>query len=203
MYSYISKGANSKEAVIEHLTGLNGRSSSSANDHVRKAVDGNIPLLSFDGLKLSFDSDAFQKKVIELCDSLNLQATIEPKRRKKKEEEEYKAVMSPHSKAYQSLNAIANNAKAMEKELRDCIEEKNKEIENLKKLLSNQTDESVVKQMDSKVLVIGTAKMLPQEKFQRDFFLDYPERFLDVGSLVKKYGGEIDSQYVAVFSTEK
>lgn len=43
MYSYVSKGANTREAVIEHLTGLNGRSGSSASDHVRKAVDGNIP----------------------------------------------------------------------------------------------------------------------------------------------------------------
>lgn len=40
---------------------------------------------------------------------------------------------------------------------------------------------------------MGTASSKPAEKFKRDFFLDSPERLLDVDDLVSRYGGVIDS----------
>ena len=203
-YFYLASGSKTREEVLKYLKD-SGMSKTTAGDHVKKAAEGKLPYISCEDEKLILDKAGIELLIKELSAKFQYEAILEPKRKKRlKAGEEYGgAVTSGHSQGYQEMKAKADSAKAMEKELRDLINQKDEQIKDLQRQLSEKIDDAVINGMRSKVLVIGSAKVKPEEKFQRDFFLDNPGRLLDVEELVSKYGGRIDSPYEPMFSVEK
>jgi len=203
IYFYLASGSKSKDDVNKYIK-ENGKSTTTAKEHTKKAADGVLPYISCRDDNLVLDMEGVETFIKELSEAFQYEVSLEPKRKKKrKPEDEYGPLMTAHSQGYQDLKAQVNSAKAIEKELQECIKQKDGEIAKLKKQLSNKLDDAVLKGMRSKVLVVGTAKVRPEEKFQRDFFLDDPVQLLDVESFVSKYGGKIQSPYAPVFSAEK
>lgn len=203
IYYYLVDGSKSKDDVVKYLKDK-GKSATTATDHVKKAAEGTLPYISGETDKLHLDKEGIAAFINELAGRFQYEASIEPKRKKRtKAEDEYGAVMSGHSPVFQNLNAQANSAKAVEKKLKARIKEKDAEIARLNKLLEGKIDDIVLRDMATKVLVVGSTKVKPNEKFQRDFFLDDPVRLLDVDGLVSRYGGEIPSLYEPMFSVDK
>lgn len=203
IYYYLANGSKTKDDVLKYLK-EDGTRNTTAGDHIKKATEGVLPYISCLDDKLLLDTAGIEIFIKELSGQFQYEAWLEPKRKKKrKTDDEYGPLLTSHSPGYQNLNAQANSAKAVEKELRDYIKQKDDEIESLKKQLSTKLDDAVLKGLKSKVLVVGSAKVKPEEKFQRDFFLDNPVRLLDVEDLISKYGGKMESPYEPVFSAKK
>ena len=203
IYYYLAEGSKSKDDVMKYLKD-GGKSNTTAGEHVKKAVEGLLPYITCEADKLVLDRESIGAFIKELSGRFLYEASLEAKgKKKKKPEDEYGPVMTAHSQEYQNLKAQVNSAKTVEKNLKARIKKKDAEIAELKKLLSNKIDDIVLHDMTSKILVIGSAKVKPKEKFQRDFFLDDPVRLLDVENLARKYGGEIDNPYEPILSAEK
>ena len=204
LYFYLASGGKSREEILKHLK-EHGKSSTTAKDHAGKAEDGKIPYISCENGKVQLDMQGISEFLTELASSFQYDITLAPKqhRKKRKPEDEYEPLLVAHSPGYQNLVAQVSSANAVEKKLKDRIKKKDAEIKKLKSMLAAKIDDVVLGEMKSKVLVIGSAKVKPEEKFQRDFFLDDPGRLLDVEELVSRYGGEIDNPYEPVLSSEK
>lgn len=203
IYYYLAEGSKSKDDVMKYLKD-GGKSNTTAGEHVKKAAEGLLPYISCEADKLVLDRERIGGFIKEFSGRFLYEVSIETKgKKKKKSEDEYGPVMTAHSQEYQNLKAQANSAITIEKTLKARIKKKDAEIAELKKLISNKINDIVLRDMTSKVLVIGSAKVNPEEKFQRDFFLDDPVRLLDVENLARKYGGEIDNPYEPILSAEK
>lgn len=203
IYYFLADGNKSKDDVLKYLIDA-GMRNTTATDHAKKAVEGGLPYISYVDGVLVLDKAGIETFITELAERFFYEISIEPKRKKRrKAEDEYGPVMSGHSPGYQEMIVKVNSTIATEKNLKKRIREKNAEIAELKAALANRIDDVVLRDMKSKVLVIGSAKVKPEKTFQRDFFLDDPVRLLDVNDLVSRYGGEIPSLYEPMFSIDK
>ncbi|MDD3138696.1 MAG: hypothetical protein PHX08_06970 [Lachnospiraceae bacterium] len=203
IYLYLTSGSMPRDDVCKYLK-ENGKGVTTAKEHTKKAAEGVLPFITCQDDKLVLDMSGVTEFIKELALTFQFEAILEPKRKKKKQPEDgYTALTNSHSPAYIKQMHEANSAKNRVQELEDEITRKNEEIEKLKKQYSDKVDDAVLESMDAKVIVIGSAKVKPPERFQRDFFLADPGKLLNVEELVSKYGGEINSPYEPVFLAEK
>jgi len=204
LYEYVAQQPRTRNETEKYLIVQKQKNENTAKVHVRNAVSGDLECIEFKDEKLCFDSDVFKKKISELCSRMGLLATLEAKPAKKvKPEDSIATVTDGHSPEFKKMKKLADEAEGSIKAMQSQIAAKDEEIEALKKQLEKLSADAILKAMGQKVLVMGSAKAKPEEKFQRDFFLMDKRDLLDVSDLVSKYGGVIDSPYDPVFAVEK
>lgn len=204
LYGYVAQKPRAKNDVVSYLTGKDGRSESTAKTQVRNAVEGKVSCAKVENGIVSFDVELFKESLQNLCESVGLVATIEPRPTKKaKPEDSIATVKDGHSPDYMRMKKIAGDAEGMLKEMKSLVDQKDQEIIRLSEELKKRSSDTILAAMKQKVLVAGSVEVKPEEKFKRDFFLLSPEKLLDVSDLVSRYGGVVDSPYEPVFSIEK
>ncbi len=203
IYYFLASGDKSKDELRDFIV-ANGKSDTTIKAHTSKAVSGELPYIMCKGEIVTLDKSSITDFFKELAAGFQYEVQLEPKgTKKKKPEDEIAKVTESHSKGYKEMQKQVSSVKAMEKSYQEQLKERDAIIAELNNQIASKVENAILEVMDSKVLLVGTVSSKPAEKFKRDFFLDSPERLLDVDDLVSRYGGVIDSPYEPILAAEK
>ena len=194
LYSYLSKGQHTETDTKKYLEN-NGRSNTNARKCVASARDGEMPFITVEDGKVSLDLKALSKELEEVCAELNLTADISEK--KKKPEDDIPTVTTGKSQSFESMRKDKNAAVAETKKLKDELAAKDEEIAELKKKISEGICESILSDMDKKILIPTSVVSEPAEVLAKDFFKDSPGADIDFVKYASKSTEEteVDSPY--------
>lgn len=223
IYDLIKQGEKTKEDCMTYLLNELKLPKSSAYDYVNAIFSGEVPLLKIEDGKVSIDVWKHREAVEELAllggeNAYKIFSEPPPAQRGKDGEEVLGKVMSVESPVVKDLTKKLNAAKTRasklkkEKEELQALHEKEmvelrasmeKELEDICLRLQKQACETVIADMDYKVLITPSIRSVPAKVLDMDLFLDNPARTLDVPMLVSKYGGTRESIYEVINDEEK
>lgn len=217
VYSYVGKGQRSKAELSEYLkSNENGLSQGTVKTYIKKAFDGELPMLLAQDDKVSVDITALRNYIEELCRYLGTDAAILftgpaplPKGKKDKEEmiPQIDGMESPVVKDLKKKNADLQKKLNKKKEelsatvvkkdeaFAEMVAEKDAEISRLQNQNEKNAADEVITRMDKKVVVITDMEVKPDSTFNEDFFRTNPRTQIDIPKLVSKYGGDRESFY--------
>lgn len=183
LYTYLAKGKRPASAVKTHLE-KSGRSKTNARSHTNAAKDGTLKHVSCEDDVLALNYEGMAQELQGLCNALNFDAQITPK--KKKPEDDISSVTSGKSPSFRKMKDDLDTANATKKQLEEMLHEKQAEIENLEKLVDQEKCIAVSNEIGKKVVVPKSVESDPIEVLAKDFFSEIPRAHMDVTPEVSK-----------------
>ncbi|MDD3186039.1 MAG: hypothetical protein PHT76_12140 [Anaerostipes sp.] len=184
-------------------------SDSTIRNHLNDTFDGKLPLITIKDEKAVLDVAELRSFIEGLCKTLGIDAAIlftgpvpAPKGRRDSD------AQIPSIDGVQASPAMVNMKKSLaeavkkEKELNDKLEQKEQEITDLKRRIQEDVKKAIITEADKKIVIMSSVSSEPDEIFRRDFFLDKPSQVIDIPKTTGKFGGERESFYKILASTQ-
>lgn len=210
VYSSIGTVPKSREEIRSSLKGFKDQQSNNTiRNHLNDTFDGKLPLITVKDEKAVIDVAELRSFIEGLCKTLGTDASIlftgpvpAPKGRKDSD------AQIPSIDGVQPSPAMVNMKKSLaeavkkEKELNDKLVQKEQEITDLKRKIQEDVTKAIITEADKKIVVVSGISSEPEEIFRRDFFLDKPSQIVDIPKTIGKSGGERESFYKILSSTQ-
>lgn len=187
IYSYIGKGKQYREDIKEEWGKENIRPSDrTIKIHLDKAFRGELPLLKIRDKKAFIDEEQLKIFIETLCKDMGTVVTIlftETRAVNGKENPEDETILSLERTEVPIVKEMRTKIleqeallKRKEEEYQALLLEKEQEIHNLRKEIQNDVAKGILTEMNQKPVVLSSIQSVPEEVFQRNFFLIVPKR---------------------------
>lgn len=210
VYASIGTVPQNRTEIRASLKEFKDKSSDSTiRNHLNDTFDGKLPLITIKDEKAVLDVAELRSFIEGLCKTLGTDAAIlftgpvpAPKGRKDSD------AQIPSIDGVQASPAMVNMKKSLaeavkkEKELNDKLEQKEQEIADLKRRIQEDVTKAIITEADKKIVIMSSVSSEPDEIFRRDFFLDKPSQIVDIPKTTGKSGGERESFYKILASTQ-
>lgn len=203
VYASIGTVPRSRKEIRSSLKEFKDKpSDSTIRNHLNDNFDGKLPLISIKDDKVVLDAVKLRNFIEELCKMIGTDATIlftgpAPAQKGRKDTETPIASIGDvkPSPAMVKLKKSLAEAGRREKDLSERLEQKNREMADLKKRIQEDVTRAIITEADKKIVVVSSIVSEPDEILRRDFFLDKPSKIMDIPKRVGKSGGERNSFY--------